>query len=95
MLFLQKLFARRSEPSFVEKKERFAAELLKIEARHPLSFKKKLSEISGELPDRLRNHYSLQKEFEYIRFDYKPGSNLSQDIKKECDAAYQKVWGNN
>lgn len=95
MLFLQKLFARKSEPSFTEKKERFAAELLKIEGNHPLSFKGKLTELAAALPDRLQNHYLLRKEFEYLRFDYKPGSDLPGNIRKECDAAYQRVWGNN
>jgi hypothetical protein len=46
MLFLQKLFNRKSEPSFTEKKEKFAAELLKIEEKHlPESLGKQLNTI--------------------------------------------------
>jgi hypothetical protein len=95
MMFLKKLFTRKPTPSFAEKKESFAAELLKVEEKHLLYFKKKFTKIAGELPDQLRNYYSLQKEFEYIRFDYLPGSDLPGNIRRDCDAAYQKVWGNN
>jgi hypothetical protein len=95
MLFLKKLFSRKPELSFAEKKEAFAVELLKIEEKYLLFFKNRLRELSGGLPDQLQNHYYLRKEFEYIRFDYRPGSDLPGDIRKECDAAYQKVWGNN
>jgi hypothetical protein len=95
MQFLTKIFARLPEPGFAEKKESFTAELLRIEEKYLPFFKKKLLELSGQLPDKLQDHYFLQKEFEYIRFDYKPGSDLPLNIRKECDAAYQKVWGNN
>jgi hypothetical protein len=95
MLFLKKLFTRKPELSFSEKKEAFETELHKIEEKYLSFFKKRLIGIAGELSDQLKNHYSLRKEFEYIRFDYRSGSDLPGSIRKECDAAYQKVWGNN
>jgi hypothetical protein len=95
MMSLHKLFTRKAELSFDEKKEAFITALHKIEEKYVLYFKGKIQEITLGLPDQLQNHYLLRKEFEYVRFDYRPGSDLPANIRKECDAAYQKVWGNN
>jgi len=95
MMFLHKLFNQKTEFSFDEKKEAFVAALLKIEEKYILYFNKKLQEFSLELPDRLQNHYLLRKEFEYVRFDYRPDSDLPLNIRKDCDEAYQRIWGNN
>jgi hypothetical protein len=93
--FFHKFLTRKRTLSIDEKKAGFVAPLLKFEEKYILYFQGKLQEFSLALPDRLRNHYLLRKEFEYIRFDFRPGSDLAANIKKECDAAYQKVWGNN
>lgn len=95
MSFLHHLFSKKTEQSFDEKKEAFIAALLQIEEKYTEYFNAKLQEFSSGLPDHLQNHFFLRKEFEYIRFDYKPGSDLPANIRKECDAAYQQVWGNN
>lgn len=95
MLFLKNLFGRKTVLSFVEKEEAFASALLKIEEKHHLFFKNGSMVPAGQLYDHLRNYYSLYKEFEYIRFDYRPDAGLPENIRKECDAAYLKIWGNN
>jgi hypothetical protein len=93
MLF-DKLFYARPEATFAQKSEAFIAELLKIEKEY-LSFFKKTGLPQTGRQDQIKNHYFLKREFEYIRFDYLPGSDLPENIKTACDAAYQKVWGNN
>ncbi|WP_026464025.1 hypothetical protein [Adhaeribacter aquaticus] len=95
MRLLQKLFSRRKELDFTQKKETFLVSLLAIEEKYFLYFKEKSQELSLQTPDRIQNYYSLCHEFEYVRFDYKSNANLPTNIRQECDAAYQKVWGNN
>lgn len=95
MSFLQNLFSRKAEASFDEKKDAFIAALLKIEEKYTEYFNTRLQKFSSGLPEQLQNHFLLSKEFEYIRLDYKPDSDLPAEIRQDCDAAYQKVWGNN
>lgn len=95
MRLLQYLFSRKTEPSYDEKKEAFIAALLQIEEKYFEYFNTRFEQFSSNLPDHLQNHFLLRKEFEYLRLDYKPDSDLPADIRKACDAAYQQVWGNN
>ena len=95
MKLFQSLFTPKAEQSFDEKKAAFIAALLKIEEKYILYFNKKLETLSLMLPDQLQNHYVLRQEYEYIRFDYQPDSDLPGYIRKDCDEAYQRIWGNN
>lgn len=95
MWLFKKLFTRKPETSFAQKQENLLLAFFKIEKKYWEFFNSKINQLNGRQPDTLNNYFWLNTEFEYVRLDYRPDTDLPRHIRQECDAAYQKVWGNN
>ncbi|MDI5894713.1 hypothetical protein [Flavobacterium algoritolerans] len=74
------------------KMKRLKEGLQKIENKHSEYFEERNSPLSIEKHDRLHNHYDMNTNPNGVFFGIKPGSDLKEEIKIECQNLFNKIF---
>jgi len=77
---------------YAEKNQAFENEMAGLEEKHIDYFKSRPSQIETDEHDRLRNHYNIRTASGQISFRFNEGSDLPEDIRKECTEAFHRIW---
>lgn len=77
---------------YAEKNRAFEEELLRIEAEHADFFKSRPPQNETEKHDRLHNHYALRTAGGQVSFKFNEGSDLPEDLKRECTEVFHRIW---
>ena len=76
-----------------EKSKRFKAELRRIEEKHAEYFEKRKTNSEFMPHDMLAEHYIFQESDNgEVNFFFPEYSDLDEQIKKECHAAFDRVY---
>ena len=77
---------------YAQRNQAFADEISRIEDKHLDFFKNRKPGNETDAHDRLQNHFAVRTAGGQVSFKFNQGTDLPENIKQECVAAFHQIW---